>query len=434
MKLKTTRYLVLLATGLVIGATNATVSAEQPSDKSWADLETRVAQLEATRPAGVPLQAAWQHGIRLQSADDTVRLRIGGRLQGDMAAFDAESDVQDRFPALTSGTKTRRARVYFSGVLYDVSHFRVEYDFLGGNANVRDAYIGVSDIPLLGTVRVGRMLEYYSLEQLSGNSFHQFMERGLPAAFNEYWNNGIGIRNSVFDQRATWAVGAFMRTDNFGDSDTNSRHNVAARITAAPVYHDDGRSWLHLGAGAIRRRPDNNTYIVRSRPESSVAPVFADTGSVPSDRVDLLGLEFAAAHGPATLQAEWHQARVNMREEDEFPHDGTATLNGYYIYAGYFLTGEHRSYNRGIGTVGRTIPNSNFGGEGHGWGAWEVGLRHSELDLNDGPVEGGRLRNITAGLNWYLNPNMRLMWNYVRADLDDAGKAHIYQMRAQFDF
>ena len=57
-----------------------------------------------------------------------------------------------------------------------------------------------------------------------------------------------------------------------------------------------------------------------------------------------------------------------------------------------------------------------------------------KIDLNDGPIEGGELANITVGLNWYLNPNVRIMFNYVHADIEDSGEADIFQTRFQVDF
>ncbi|RPJ81091.1 MAG: porin, partial [Acidobacteria bacterium] len=58
----------------------------------------------------------------------------------------------------------------------------------------------------------------------------------------------------------------------------------------------------------------------------------------------------------------------------------------------------------------------------------------SKIDLEDAPIQGGELKDWTAGLNWYLNPNTRIMWNYVRADLENRGTADIFQMRFQIDF
>ena len=69
-----------------------------------------------------------------------------------------------------------------------------------------------------------------------------------------------------------------------------------------------------------------------------------------------------------------------------------------------------------------------------GPGAWEVKARYSGLDLNDSNINGGELNNITTGLNWYLNPNTKIMWDYVHADKDDVGQADMLMMRLQFDF
>jgi phosphate-selective porin OprO/OprP len=72
-----------------------------------------------------------------------------------------------------------------------------------------------------------------------------------------------------------------------------------------------------------------------------------------------------------------------------------------------------------------------------GIGAWEVALRLSQLDLNDRMVTGGKERNITLALNWYPNPNIRFMFNYIRADTDENADnidPTIIQMRAQIDF
>jgi len=56
-----------------------------------------------------------------------------------------------------------------------------------------------------------------------------------------------------------------------------------------------------------------------------------------------------------------------------------------------------------------------------GWGAWQVGLRFSYLDLNDKTIQGGTISDWTAGLNWYLNPNMKFQLNYIAEYRDMSG-------------
>lgn len=419
----------LVVVGLLLGHTSVLAEADR-----IADLEARVEQLETGTGRGVPLHVGWQNGPRMRSADGSIQFNLSGRVQFDFAGFDTDSEMGELDADFASGTQFRRGRIALGGALHENTIFNVEYEFAGGDSKFLTTFIGLRNIPFLGTVRVGRLLEYYSLEQLSSNNFHAFMERGLSAAFNNYWANGIGIHNSVFDGRGSWALGAAKRTDSYGNSSAGRGENLSARITAAPIYEDGGRSWLHLGAGTIQRNPDNNEYRVSSRPESSIAPVLVSTDEIPADQVNLVGVELAAAHGPFSIQAEWHNARVSLEEAEDFPHDGTINLNGFYVLGSYFLTGETRSYNPATGTMGLIRPHSDFRGIGQGLGAWEIAVRYSELDLNDGPIQGGHLRNGTIGLNWYWNPNMRVMANYVRADLKESGTADILQMRAQFTF
>ncbi len=116
---------------------------------------------------------------------------------------------------------------------------------------------------------------------------------------------------------------------------------------------------------------------------------------------------------------------------------------GIYAQASYFFTGEHRNYKLGSGSFGRVKPKANFNPAEGNWGAFEVGLRYSYLDLNDEFVRGGKMWDITAGINWYLYPNARISLNYVHSELDDRlhssdpdldGKADIVQARFQLDF
>jgi phosphate-selective porin OprO/OprP len=49
-----------------------------------------------------------------------------------------------------------------------------------------------------------------------------------------------------------------------------------------------------------------------------------------------------------------------------------------------------------------------------GWGALELAARIAGVDLNDGAFRAGEMKNFTAALNWYVNSNIRFMFNYDR--------------------
>jgi phosphate-selective porin OprO/OprP len=67
-----------------------------------------------------------------------------------------------------------------------------------------------------------------------------------------------------------------------------------------------------------------------------------------------------------------------------------------------------------------------------GWGAWEFKARWSYIDLNDAGITGNRLSDFTFGVNWYLNPNFRVMLDYIHADLDKAAGAGAGESDANF--
>ena len=140
----------------------------------------------------------------------------------------------------------------------------------------------------------------------------------------------------------------------------------------------------------------------------------------------------AGSYGPASLQAEYQLTSV------ERDHGlGSLDFNGWYAQAAYTLTGEARPYNATKGYFDGIRPAHNF--DANGWGAFDLALRLSSLDLTDGTVNGGRERNATAAFNWYLNQYLKLSANVVKV-LDVTGgpfngeEPTVYQARMQFAY
>ena len=83
--------------------------------------------------------------------------------------------------------------------------------------------------------------------------------------------------------------------------------------------------------------------------------------------------------------------------------------DGAYVLGSWFATGESRRYSVKRGTFLSIRPIHKFG-------AIEFAARWSFLDLNDEGLNGGEEQNVTLGVNWYLNRNVRLMFNTVFVD------------------
>ena len=224
-----------------------------------------------------------------------------------------------------------------------------------------------------------------------------------------------------------WAVGFFRATDEFFNGEISDGLHLTGRVTALPWYEEDGRKLLHVGVAWSHRDPGGDDIGFDARPGSHLAPKLADSDDIKADSVDLLGLEAALVYGPFSLQGEYIHAFVNRQI------GGELQFNSFYIQASYFLTGEHRKYETDVAEFGRIRPKHNYG-EDHGMGAWEIAMRYVYLDLIDDDIRGGRVSDLSVGLNWYLNPNARVAWNYVYTDTQDSGFVNIFQMRFQLAF
>ena len=378
--------------------------------------------------ADTEVQVEWKDGLRLETRDKTVRLRFGGRIHYDWATMSQDSGIQESLGSLQDGTEPRRARIYFSGELHEQVEFKVQYDFAGGTTKFKDVYLGLKGIPVLGKIRLGHMKEPFSLEEMTSSNNVTFLERALPNVFAPSRNTGVLISNHV-KERVSWGMGVFLDTNDLGVDQGDGEFNFTGRLTGTPWHAAKGKKVVHLGLGYSHRSPSEPDFRYRQRPEAHLAPRFVDTGTLRMHSAHLVGPEFALVHGSASVQAEYIRAGLN-------PVTGNATSNfhGYYLLGSYFLTGEQRNYRASAGQFRGIKPRRNFSLGQKGTGAWEVAVRYSSLDLNHGTVSGGKLDDFTAGLNWYLNPNARVMWNYIRANRESLGKAGVFQMRFQVNF
>lgn len=392
----------------------------------------------------------WDDGLRFRTKDNNFDIKIGGRFQLDGAVIDPDDRTKEAFPDLSgNNVEIRRARIYTSGTIYQNYGFKFQIDFayLGSEITTdllyKDIYIDRQNIPYLGTIRVGHQFEPFTLEDETSTKYITFMERALPSlAFDPKRNTGLLLFNTPLNERLWWGAGAFIPVEDDAPFDFGgpSGWNVSGRIAGLPWFEDKTKL-LHLGFSYIHKFRSDSTQedkelIFSARPEAHLAEAMVNTGRLISDGAGIYNAELALVLGPFSVQGEYYDARV-ARDTG-----GNLNFNGFYAYASYFITGESRPYLASEASFGRPYPKKNFDLKG-GWGAWEVGLRYSYLDLNDKDIQGGEEKNFTAGLNWYLNPNVLFRFNYIFAHVEDSdagtqflsnGDTNIFQMRFQIAF
>lgn len=392
-------------------------------------------------PAPNDIRLSWKDGLSFETADKkTFKGKLGGRVDLDLAVFDESDEVEAVTGPNEAGAEFRRTRLSVEGEigLALPTIYKVEFDFAHSEVAFKDVFMGVTELPVVGTFQVGHFKEPVSLDLLTSSRFIPFMERAAPVeAFAPERNLGAMLQNAVLDQRMTWAAGLFT---DVGDSADNFRLHgnwrADARVTALPWYVEEekGRQLLHVGLSGSTIENADGTARFRTRPEAHMAPRYVDTGSFAANHSYLLGAEAALVFGPLSVQGEYFHTFVDRPAGADM-----ANFDGFYAFVSYFLTGENRPYKKTSGAFDRVKPNHNLGfGDNGGLGAWEVLVRYSQVDLNDAGITGGRLNDITAGLTWYLNPNWKIMANYVFAQLDrgvaDGDNSHIFETRIHVDF
>lgn len=404
------------------------------------------------------------------------KIKLTGFFHADAGYFAQDAASTATFGDIQDVAGFRRARLAAVGDVADNLSYMLEMDFaFPGRPSFMDLWLDIHDVWLLGNVRVGQFRQPFGMSALTSVRELMFIERPLMQAFVPFRQIGVNFHDTNADQTITWSFSGFrFPTDQFGGIGTSSQavpvepgatlgdqgYGLAGRVTTFVFGHEDCGPLLHLGADYCYLRPGTNSIEYRTTPEFAgpfvgqfgtptynlgnltSVPFFVDTGPVPTQNINLYDFEIGARLGSLYGQAEATYAVIDTPA-------GVVTLPGAYVQMAYLLTGEQRGYNRAGGVFGRVKPLNDFG-YATGWGAWEVAVRYSYMDLDNAftatlpppnpgaPLFGGTLSDVTVGINWYLNQYAKFQFNYIDAKLnrDPVGRSEtgIFALRAQLDF
>lgn len=386
---------------------------------------------------------------------DYPTVRVTGFFQADAVWFAQEPAnmvaVGDGDPVdgdAQDGADFRRARLAASGQAWDNVLYMFEMDFaFPGHPSFMDVWLQIEDVCGGNDLRIGQYRQPFGMDGLTSVKELTFLERGLPFTFLPFRQIGAMMFGQSADENLTWAASTFrFPTDVYGGNvGDNGGYGFATRGTALLIDRpDDGGIW-HIGGGYSFIDPSNDLIQYRNQPEvfvgetgggvpadvPGVVPPFVNTGEIPADYASLLNAELGLSLGSLHIQSEAVAATLDQQAGPSL------FFSGAYAQAGYLLTGERRPYNHAGGVFGGITPLKSVGKQG-GIGAWEIAARWSYIDLNDENIAGGRLNNLTYGLNWYLNPMTKFQANYIHSVLDTRAygesDADIFALRAQVAF
>jgi phosphate-selective porin OprO and OprP len=396
------------------------------------------------------------------TADDQNCISITSRLHFDVGSYDYRPNTAATTPqSLDNGFNARRARIGLVGKFMGDWNYALIYDFAGssdgfagtasaggtavgflpggGLSGIENAYLSYTGFKPFGgklAIEGGYMDLPYTMDESMSSNDILFMERSSAQV--------IAVNIAAGDIRSTvgarwyndrfWmgayatgpAGGAIHSASSVNPNGTSEQAGAVARAAGQVVSGKDYS--LHLGADAeFLISPAHNqitaaqTLTLSDRPELRIDPTaIVSTGALAGvSGAQVYSVEAAGTYGPVFFQGEYYWYNV---DRGALPGLTSVKFDGGYAQASYVLTGETRTYNSASAAYNGIQPVNPFSLSGGGWGAWEIAGRISTIDLNDqlataNGVAGGRQTVYTAGLNWYVNNNVRFMFNYLHGDL-----------------
>ncbi len=352
-------------------------------------------------------------GLKVTSPDSKFEFSLGGRIHFDAYAFDED------IVATTDTTEFRRARLTLAGKAYGWE-YKMEQDFAAGSNldGLRDLYIAKN--MLGGKMTFGHFKPYRSMEELTSSNEILMMERPFSSATGIYsgrqFQQGVGYLRA--GDNYTLGVSAFNLRG--AASPRNEGLGASARFTFAPINHEDT---LHFGVSASVENANSGSanlvatanYAGRRGPAQTIATTL---GGANGGSITTWGLEAAGSFGPLFFQGEY----TNSSFEQPFTEQD---VTSWYVQGSWFLNGGHKAYKPATGVFGGPKVGDS--------GLWELTARYDTIENED--IANREVSSWILGMNYYINPNLRLMFNYTMGDNEANGdETNQFAVRTQFTF
>ena len=272
--------------------------------------------------------------------------------------------------------------------------------------------------------------------------------------------------NKVQDGAKALAAAGATATPNYDEQTAVVGRFSYLAVSSADAHWIVGVNGLHVfklpdltanGSATLSTTPGGtaaHSYALSDLPEFAVDSngiQLVNTGALSANHVTSWGVETAGNYQNFYGQAAYTSYGVKRSPVAYNVYSGAGafaaaavqplsnSFSGWYVQGSWIITGEARPYNPATASFSSPKPAKNFSIKDGGWGALELVARYSSLDLdshaNDATnavtgwtgtgktytyyntVRGGVQNIVTIGVNWFLNPAIKLALDYQYIDV-----------------
>ncbi|MDF1877473.1 hypothetical protein JHD47_06550 [Sulfurimonas sp. SAG-AH-194-L11] len=331
----------------------------------------------------------------------------------------------------------RRIRIYNKGSFLNKKLlYELEYSFTGGS-QFKDNYIGYQShskmIDADYRVKAGNIMVPFSLERYTSSKNNMFMERALTEAYAQGRQLGVEVLvHKKFDKlnSANMFVSAFTSSIDERLDEEIIKNGYSLRVTYAHKWRKN--HLLSVGTAYFFQNINGDKVGLNETAESHLMRDKYISASIKNaNTLTKNNLELLYINDNYSLQAEYTQVGVDAINKSTIGEITSYMFNGYYLEGSYFILGKGRRYRSSASRMKKPKLNRD--------GAVELALRYSYINLNDKDEDNnGEQADYSFGVNYYINDEMKLMFNYIIAEPTQTklynGRLHILQTRMLFAF
>lgn len=366
------------------------------------------------------------NGANFTSANSNFVFALHGWIQVDSRTF-----FDNEKAAGIDGFLLRRARPIFQGTLFHDYDFMFVPEFAGSGApQILDAYINYSRIPEL-QFEIGKFKPPLGLEALEPDIYTFLNERSLATDLVPYRSIGVELHGDLSGGVFSYAAGIFNGLPDYTTTTINANYDndvaFAGRLFTMPFKATSLSPLQGLGFGVSGsyERDQTNAAAAGLTPGYTTdgqQKFFAYSSTVPDGAHWRISPQGYYYYGPFGIMAEYVISDQQVEKISAPVATDDLHNTAWEVSGGWVLTGEQASYS-GV------IPRRPFGIRSGGWGAWQIVGRYEELHVDSGAfptyaspaTSASDAHAWSAGLNWYLNNDLRANVSFSRTVFTGGG-------------